>query len=139
VMSVPERASILINRHLVPGETAESVLDEMRALAETLDSEATFTFSTEPPYYPAWQMPFDDPLVQRFSDAYAKEAGYPPSFAYRGFGDANLFSGQLGIPTIQFGPQGEGFHQANEWVSVSSIGATIRVLLRLATDILAPA
>lgn len=136
VMSVPEHASVLINRHTVPGETEESVLSEMRAVGEGMGSRATFDFSVEPPYYPAWQMPIDDPLVRRFSVAYVTEAGHEPVFAYRGFGDANLFRGQRGIPTIQFGPHGDRFHMANEWVSVSSIAASVRVLLRVAADIL---
>jgi succinyl-diaminopimelate desuccinylase len=134
VMTVPEHASILINRHTVPGETEESVLNGMRAIIDDMGSAASFEFSVEPPFYPPWQMSVDDPLIQRFSRAYSAEAGHDPAFAYNGFGDANLFSGQSGIPTIQFGPHGEGFHQANEWVSVSSIAATVRVLLRLAID-----
>jgi acetylornithine deacetylase/succinyl-diaminopimelate desuccinylase-like protein len=138
VMTVPERASILVNRHMVPGETEASVLEGLRGLVEGLGSDSTFEFSVEPPFYPPWQMPVDDPLVQRFVASYSAEAGHEPAFAYNGFGDANLFHGQLGIPTIQFGPHGDLFHQANEWVSVSSIAATARVLLRLAVDVMPP-
>ena len=71
-----------------------------------------------------------------FTQAYAAEAGHDPVWGYTGFGDANLFSGELGIPTIQFGPHGANFHQADEWVDVPSIAATVRVLLRLAVDVL---
>jgi acetylornithine deacetylase/succinyl-diaminopimelate desuccinylase-like protein len=59
-----------------------------------------------------------------------------PHFGYRGFEDANLFSANLGIPTIQFGPHGSDFHQANEWVDVTTIAGTARVLVRLALDFL---
>jgi acetylornithine deacetylase/succinyl-diaminopimelate desuccinylase-like protein len=138
VMTVPEHASILINRHTVPGETVESVLNGLRSIVDDMGSAASFEFSVEPPFYPPWQIGTDDPLVERFTRAYSAEAGHEPAFAYNGFGDANLFSGQSGIPTIQFGPHGEGFHQANEWVSVTSIAATVRVLLRLAVDIMPP-
>jgi di/tripeptidase len=50
----------------------------------------------------------------------------------------NLFSGEAGIPTLMVGPHGGGFHEANEWVDVPSIGATVRVLLRLACELLPP-
>jgi acetylornithine deacetylase/succinyl-diaminopimelate desuccinylase-like protein len=136
VMTVPERASVLVNRHTIPGETEASVLADMRAVVESLDTDASFTFAVEPPFYPPWLMQEEDPLVQAFSAAYSDEAGRAPSFAYKGFGDANLFWGELGIPTIQFGPDGDLFHQANEWVSVSSIGATVRVLLRVTLDLM---
>ena len=138
VITVPEHARLMITRHLVPGESQEHVLDQMRTLAEDLDSPAVFTFSVAPPYYPSWEIASDHPFVERFRRAYAAEAGHEPSFGYRGFGDANLFSGALGIPTVQFGAHGANFHEANEWVSIPSIAAATRVLLRIALDFLAP-
>ena len=136
VITVPEQARFTINRHIVPGETGESVLAEMRALADSLGSPARFDFAIDPPYYPPWETDPDHPLVRRFAGAYEAETGWAPRFGYWGFGDANLFSADLGIPTIQFGPHGGNFHQADEWVDLPSIGATVRVLLRLALDVL---
>jgi acetylornithine deacetylase/succinyl-diaminopimelate desuccinylase-like protein len=136
VITVPERARLTINRHIVPGETGESVLAEMRALADSLDSPARFDFALDPPYYPPWEIAPDHPLVRRFARAYEAETGRAPRYGYLGFGDANLFSAELGVPTIQFGPYGGNFHQADEWVDLPSIAAAVRVLLRLALDVL---
>ncbi|MBI3979236.1 MAG: M20 family metallopeptidase [Chloroflexi bacterium] len=137
VITVPELARFTINRHIVPGETGESVLAEMDALAQSLRSPAGFAFAIDPPYYPPWELALDHPLVDRFGRAYAAEAGRPPVLSYStGVSDANYFAADLGIPTIQFGPHGGRFHQADEWVDVPSIGATVRVLLRLALDVL---
>jgi acetylornithine deacetylase/succinyl-diaminopimelate desuccinylase-like protein len=138
VITVPEKASLVINRHIVPGETGESVLIQMHSLAESLDSPARFDFAIAPPYYPPWEIEPEHPFVQSFGRAYRAETGDPPEYSYRGFGDANLFSGELGIPTIQFGPHGANFHQADEWVDVPSIGGTVRVLLRVALEMLQP-
>jgi acetylornithine deacetylase/succinyl-diaminopimelate desuccinylase-like protein len=138
VITLPERARVLINRHTVPGETAETVLAQYRALAAQLDSPATFDFSIDPPFYPPWETNLAHPLVESFARAYEAEAGRPPIYGYWGFGDPNLFSGEAGIPTVMAGPHGAGFHEANEWVGVPSIGATIRVLLRLICDLLPP-
>src|SRR5688500_17403235 len=132
VITVPERAEVLVNRMIVPGETGESILAEMRGLVRALDSPARFEFIVAPPYYPPWETAPERPLVRASAQAYATEAGHPPEWGYSGFGDANLFAGERGIPTIQFGPHGGAFHQADEWVDVPSIGATVRVLLRLA-------
>jgi len=137
VITVPERATFTINRHTVPGETGESVLAEMRALADSLKSPASFDFAIDPPYYPAWELAADSPFAADFARVYAAEFGHAPEWGYaRHVADANYFSADLGIPTLQFGPHGYGFHQCDEWVDLPSIATTIRVILRLATDIL---
>jgi succinyl-diaminopimelate desuccinylase len=137
VITVPERATFTINRHIVPGETGESVLAEMRDLAAWLGSPAQFAFAIDPPYYPPWEIAADHPFVRRFALAYAAEAGREPVYGYSmGVADGNYFAADLGIPTIQFGPSGSGAHEADEWVDVPSIAASVRVLLRLATDIM---
>lgn len=137
VVTVPEHARLLINRHTVPGEDAEAVVAQYRALADGLGSPADFAFALNPPRYPPWEIAADHPFVARFAHAYAAEAGHPPAFGYRGYGDANLFAGEAGIPTVQFGPLGANFHAADEWVDVPSVAAATRVLLRLALSTLA--
>lgn len=132
VITVPEKASLVINRHIVPGETGDSVLTQMRDLADSLGSPATFEFAIAPPYYPPWEIDPGHPFVRLFEGAYQEETGSTPEYSYRGFGDANLFAADLGVPTVQFGPHGSNFHQANEWVDVPSIGGTVRVLIRTA-------
>ena len=137
VITVPEKARFTINRHIVPGETGETVLAEMRALAESLHSPAHFEFAIDPPYYPAWEMDPGHPLLARFTAAYAAELGHEPTWGYNPYvADTNYFAADLGIPTVQFGARGFGFHQCDEWVDVPSIAAAVRVLLRLALDVL---
>jgi succinyl-diaminopimelate desuccinylase len=138
VITLPEKARVLINRHTVPGESPEGVLAQYRALAAELDSSAVFDFAIDPPFYPPWEIDPDHPLVTSFARAYEAESGHAPDYRYTGFGDPNLFSGEAGIPTVMIGPHGGGFHEANEWVDVPSIGATVRVLLRLACELLTP-
>jgi succinyl-diaminopimelate desuccinylase len=136
VITVPEKATVTINRHTLPGQTSEEILAQMRELADDLDSPARFQFSIDPPFYPPWEIDANHPLVTTFASAYEAETGRTPDYAYHAFGDANLFSGEVGIPTIQFGPHGSGFHEANEWVDLPSIAGTVRVLLRLTTTLL---
>lgn len=137
VITVPEHASLIINRLTVPGETGATVLAEMRALAASLDSPAAFEFAIDPPYYPPWEIDQTHPLVARFARAFASELGHLPDFDYMtGVADSNYFAADLNIPTIQFGPRGANLHQSDEWVDVPSIGRTARVLLRLAGGLL---
>ena len=137
VITVPEKASFTINRHIVPGETGESVLAEMRHLANGLNSPASFEFAIDPPYYPAFEVAPSQPFVGQFAAAYEAELGSAPHFgANTGVADTNYFAADLGIPTVQFGPRGEGFHQKDEWVDVPSIGGSIRVILRAALNLM---
>jgi len=137
VITVPEKARFTINRHIVPGETGDSVLVEMETLAESLHSPARFEFNIDPPYYPPWEIAPDHPFIEKFGRAYQAETGKVPDYGYSaGVADANYFAADLGIPTVHFGPHGADYHQSNEWVDVTSIAKTIRVLLRLALDVL---
>lgn len=136
VITVPEKARVIVNRMIVPGESQESVLAEVRGLAATLDSPAAFDVAVDPPYYPPWETSTEHPLARSLASAYAAEAGHAPDWGYWGSGDTNLFAEEAGIPTAMIGPRGDNFHQANEWVDVPSIAATSRVLTRVALDLL---
>jgi acetylornithine deacetylase/succinyl-diaminopimelate desuccinylase-like protein len=138
VITVPERAQVILNRMTVPGESRESVAAEVRALIDDLDSPARFTLAVDPPYYPPWETDAHHPLARAVARAYAEETGRDPEWGYTGFGDMNLFSADAEIPTVMIGPRGAAFHQADEWVDVPSIGATARLLVRVAMDLCGP-
>jgi succinyl-diaminopimelate desuccinylase len=136
VITVPDEATVLINRHTIPGETEQSVLADYQRLIDSLDSPATFTLSIDPPRYPSWETSPDHPLIKAFATRYQAEAGHLPEYGYTGYGDPNLFSTIAGIPTLMFGPKGGNFHEAGEWVDLPSITATARVLVGLVQDLL---
>lgn len=136
VMTIPELSTVQVNRMIVPGETRESVVAELRGLAESLGSPATFDVTVDPPYYPSWETDLEHPLARSVARAYRAEAGHDPNWAYTGFGDMNLFSTEAGIPTAMIGPKGDNYHQPNEWVLVPSIAATARVLTEVVQEML---
>jgi acetylornithine deacetylase/succinyl-diaminopimelate desuccinylase-like protein len=137
VITVPEKARVILNRMIVAGESSASVLAEVQTLIDDLASPAQFELTIDPPYYPPWETDTDHPLALALARAYQAEAGHAPDWGYSGFGDMNLFSEEAGIPTVMIGPRGDNFHQADEWVDVPSIAATSRLLVRMALDLLA--
>jgi succinyl-diaminopimelate desuccinylase len=137
VITVPEKARVILNRMIVAGESSASVLAEVQTLIDDLASPAQFELTIDPPYYPPWETATDHPLALALARAYQAEAGHAPDWGYSGFGDMNLFSEEAGIPTVMIGPRGDNFHQADEWVDVPSISATSRLLVRMALDLLA--
>jgi acetylornithine deacetylase/succinyl-diaminopimelate desuccinylase-like protein len=136
VITVPERARVILNRMIVAGESSEDVVAEVQGLIDELDSPATFEISVDPPYYPPWETSAEHPLAQAVARAYRTETGRDPNWSYAGFGDMNLFSEEAGIPTVMIGPAGHRYHQADEWVDVPSISAATRLLVRVAHDLL---
>lgn len=136
VITVPERARIILNRMIVAGETSEDVVAEVQGLIDDLASPAQFTISVDPPYYPPWETPTEHPLAQAVARAYEAETGEAPPWSYRGFGDMNLFAEEAGIPTVMIGPAGHRFHQSDEWVDIPSIAATTRLLARVVAELL---
>jgi len=137
VITVPEKARVILNRMIVTGESRASVLAEVQTLIDDLGSPARFELTIEPPYYPPWETDTEHPLALALARAYEAEAGQAPEWGYSGFGDMNLFSEDAGIATVMIGPRGDNFHQADEWVEVPSISATSRLLVRMALDLLA--
>lgn len=136
VITVPERARVILNRMIVAGEGSEDVVAEVQALVEDLNSPAAFEISVDPPYYPPWETSAEHPLAQAVAGAYRDETGRDPAWSYAGFGDMNLFSEEAGIPTVMIGPQGHRFHQSDEWVDIPSIAATTRLLVRVTHTLL---
>jgi len=128
-LSVPEGCSILIDRHYVPGETAESVIDELRELGK--GSQASFDISL----YAGRTTPFlepyitgEDGLVAKFMQAVNVETSYGKSV-----GDYNVFAQHM--PTVVYGPTGGNWHSADEWVSISSISRCVEDYARFADSL----
>jgi acetylornithine deacetylase/succinyl-diaminopimelate desuccinylase-like protein len=137
VITVPERAEALLTRQIVPGETAESVVAELRAFADSLRSPARFEFSVEPPYYPPFELGVDTPLARALTAASAEVLGAPVPLAYTaGVADANLYMGEAGIPAFWFGPRGGDFHQNTEWVDITTLAPAAEVVLGTALRLL---
>ena len=123
VVTLPEKATILFSRQIVPGESGEEVLDKLRRFADSLQSPARFDFTLAPPYYPPWEFALQQhPFGQAFAAAFTHHFGRELQTLYTaGVSDANLFSGEMGLPTIVFGPKGANWHQADEWVDLETI------------------
>lgn len=130
VITLPETARVLVTRLTVPGETRDSALTAMRAYAYSLHSPARFEFTADEPYYAPWA--FDEPehaFTRAFAASYTAVRGGAPDLHYGGgITDANVFSGEGGIPCICHGPLGGNFHQCQEWVDLTSIPVTCRVV-----------
>jgi acetylornithine deacetylase len=112
----PDRCRVQIERRTVPGETRESVTAEMTDLAERHGAFATIGIDRQP-----FEVAPDHPFVAAFQRVVATELGAPAQTTGAfGWMDSALTSG-AGIPTLIFGPVGEGAHADVEWVDLPSV------------------
>ncbi len=134
VITLPEQAQALITRQIVPGESADTVVEQLRRFADTLQSPARFEFSVDPPFYPPfeWDAP-EHPFTRAFAEASKAVLGAELPLGYTpGLSDANLIAGEAGIPCIIYGPLAGNFHQCDEWVDITSLVPCAEVILATA-------
>jgi acetylornithine deacetylase len=110
--SYPAECRVKGERRTVPGETVHDVERELReVIAVVASAELTVPFSREP--YEAAQ---DDPFVETVR----RHAGSNGLGGASFWADSALIA-EAGVPTVLFGPRGEGAHAAVEWVELESL------------------
>ena len=121
-----------IERRTLPGETVEHVEADIAQLIEQCrpaDPRMTVTARTVL-QRPPMQTASDAPIVQALLAA----AGPGTSVAPMSYWADSAFLAQAGIPTVLYGPEGDGAHADIEWVSRSGTTTAATVLTRLAQD-----
>ena len=121
--------TLQIERRTIPGETAEQSVREIEEVIRGAGEEGrvTCTFARVPlPAEPSSKVArAAREGIRRVTGADAEEAGVGYWF------DAAVFAG-AGIPAVDFGPRGEGAHEAVEWVSLESVVECAHVLVETA-------
>ena len=132
--SIPAACTVGVERRTLPGETAADVEAELEALLERCRA-ADAALAVEQRTLLVRE-PFEvDPAAEIATlvrAAAAAELGAAPAVAGGSFWADSAFIAGAGIPTVLFGPSGEGAHAVEEWVSLSSTAAVARVLTDVA-------
>jgi acetylornithine deacetylase len=137
--SYPARCVVAVERRTLPGETAgdveaelASVLDACRAADPELQVEQRTLLVREP-----FEVDEEAELVDVVRAAATDVLGAPPAIGGASYWADAAFIAAAGIPTVMFGPAGEGAHAAEEWVSISSTEAVARTLVAVAARVCA--
>ncbi len=130
----PARCVVKVERRTIPGEGGARALTEMEALIEiaredapNLEASARVVLERAPS-----ELSADHPVAMAVSQAAREVSGRAPEHigvAY--WMDMSLTNG-AGIPTVAFGPTGEGAHADVEWVDATSLETCVQVYLRAA-------
>ncbi len=129
--SYPARCVIGLERRTLPGETAAeaeaelaALLDRCRAADPALVTEQRTLLVREP-----FEVAEDAEVVQAVRHAASEVLGAPPDIGGASYWADAAFIAAAGIPTVMFGPAGEGAHADEEWVSIQSTVDTARTLI----------
>ncbi len=110
----PDRCRVQIERRTIPGETDAIVEQQLREMIGD-GAELTMGISRQP-----FEIAPDAPFVTVAALVIEERLGAPaPVVAWGGWMDSALTSA-AGIPTIVYGPTGEGAHADIEWVDLNS-------------------
>jgi acetylornithine deacetylase len=125
----PERCTVKVERRTLPGESAELVEEQIRVIAAEVDATVKRLFVREP-----LETARDEPIAAALLENATTVLGEaPPVIGVPFWTDAALLSA-AGIPTVVFGPGGEGAHADVEWIDLDDLVRTVHVLLSTATE-----
>jgi acetylornithine deacetylase len=120
----PDRCVLHAERRTLPGETEAEVSAEARALLGDLEGTARVTFFREP---------FEVDEGEEIVGLVGRHAGGPEIIGVPYWADSALFAA-AGIPTVVFGPRGEGAHAAVEWVETASAERCAEIYAAVAAE-----
>ena len=130
---VPESARFEVNRLLVPGETIQYTIDDMKRLVGSLVLKSEVDVGVKPPKYEPYTSSRDEPLMKILHQEYETVMGREPLYEHAyGITNANIFQGEQGIPCIHLGPQRGGAHQPNEHVKLEWLPPVSEMYTRIA-------
>jgi acetylornithine deacetylase len=131
--TIPDRCVFTVERRTLPGETLEHVEADIADLIERCrpaDPRLNVTARTVL-HRPPMETPPTAPIVQAMLAA----AGPGTMVAPMSYWADSAFLSAAGIPTVLYGPEGEGAHADIEWVSRSGTSTATAVLTQLAQDL----
>lgn len=132
--SYPARCTLSIERRTIPGETPELVEAEVRHILQRLETEdpqfrASVTLGVARGSYAIAE---DAPIVQMARQALTAVRGRAPALIGVPWWMDSALLADAGIPTVVFGPGGEGAHATVEWVSLDEVERCAAALIATA-------
>jgi acetylornithine deacetylase len=132
----PDRCLLSIERRTIPGETigvvegqVAAILDRAAAADPAFQAEQRTLLVRDP-----FGVNLDQPIVDVARRHLARVIGREPEIVGAGGWMDSAFLAAAGIPTVIFGPDGEGAHADVEWVDLLSATRTADALLGIMAE-----
>lgn len=132
--TIPDRCTVVVERRTLPGETVADVerdigdlLARCRAADPGLTVRSRTLLAREP-----FETARTEPIVRAVARAVGETLGRAAEIGGVSYWADAAFISAAGIPTVLFGPDGDGAHAQVEWVSLPGTLACARALTRAA-------
>lgn len=134
--SYPAKCTITLERRTVAGETVDLVASQVREILERVArSVAGFKYDLRVTFS---RSAFDIPESHSFSKTVEQHVrdsnGSLARFVGKPYWTDCALLADAGIPSVLFGPKGEGLHAKVEWVDIESVKSTAETLVAIARD-----
>ena len=138
---VPDTCYMFVDRYVVPGETDETCIAQMKEAAAKLGLADKVDIRLKPrksPYMQSFAVEESHELVEALRKNFEAVTGrflpvsYDPSVC-----DSNILAVQLGIPVVTFGPSGGNMHGDNEYGIPEQVSQALEIYIRTVKDMLA--
>ena len=138
---VPDTCYMFVDRYVVPGETDETCIAQMKEAAAKLRLADKVDIRLKPrksPYMQSFAVEESHELVEALRKNFEAVTGrflpvsYDPSVC-----DSNILAVQLGIPVVTFGPSGGNMHGDNEYGIPEQVSQALEIYIRTVKDMLA--
>jgi succinyl-diaminopimelate desuccinylase len=133
--SVADKASFTVFRHVVRGEDKDYLKKEVEKAAKraNIKGKVSMAFRDAPHLDNGGFHPYivdeDSPYTKMIRKSILEVTGQEGKIAYfSSIGDFNYLGSRVKIPTFVFGPNGENYHTADEYVSIESVVKTAEVI-----------
>lgn len=133
--SYPDRCLLQLERRTLPGEAMDASTLEVETILRTLRHEdATFEAECRPGFARApYEIAADHELPKKLLAAVSR-TGRSTRIAGASFWTDAAVLGAAGIPSVLFGPGGQGLHSTCEYVILSDVSRCRDALIELALD-----
>jgi acetylornithine deacetylase len=135
--SYPDRCRLQVERRTVPGEADDVALQETRAVLDRVRRDDwEFEADAQPVFgRGAYEIEPSHPLPAMLVGAASSVGCRPRRVGMTFWSDAAIL-GAAGIPSVLFGPGGEGLHSPGEYVRIEDVRRCRDALVALARDFL---
>ncbi|KAJ5138827.1 Peptidase M20 [Penicillium bovifimosum] len=135
--SYPGKCTITVEFRTVPAQTEESILGDISALLKGIAQQKPHFRYAAPRITmlrPTQKVAADHPFVQKTVASASAILGTKPVVQAGAFWTDAALLGAVGVPSIVYGPAGEGLHAKEEWVEVESLQQFQKVFTQLVQD-----
>jgi len=146
--TVPSFCRILLNRQIMLGENAKTVIREIKKIVKALQLKSNVEIfrrqcpGPELEYKPYLfeESGYIDMFIENLSETEEElrdddKKPRPCKFSTRSVGDFNLFGVRTKVPTLIFGPGGGNIHAPNEYVNKNEVIDTSNYLLNFLMEV----